>query len=75
MKCRGRWSGGRPAVLTVRLLIGAFIPRTQRGGETSQRDQRRRKENVQKVPGCCGNVQGVIAANKSGKDGVETQLY
>lgn len=25
--------------LTVRLLIGAFIPRSQRGGETNQRDR------------------------------------
>lgn len=25
--------------LTVRLLIGAFIPRSQRGGETNQRER------------------------------------
>lgn len=45
------------------------------GGETNQREQRRRKENVPKAPGCCGSIQGAIAANKSSKDGIEKQVY
>lgn len=45
------------------------------GGETNQREQRRRKEKVQKAPGCCGSIQGAIAAKKSSKDGIEKQVY
>lgn len=32
--------------LTVRLLIGAFIPRSQRGGEANQRETRDPKSGV-----------------------------
>lgn len=58
----------------MRLLIGAFIPRTQRGGKTNQRDQRGKKENVLKGPGCCGSGCFVMAANYSGKEGEEKQV-
>lgn len=58
----------------MRLLIGAFIPRTQWGGETNHRDQRVRKENVRKGSGCCGGNWLVTAANYSGREGEEKQV-
>lgn len=69
----GDGGGAGARQLTVRLLIGAFIPRSQRGGETSQTE--RERERLERQKGECPTGLGVLgqqsvngSSHKSGEE-------